>query len=61
MRLSRACAPPRVGASASVPTGMPVNGCMPIGLAADGVMPRRQVLTARKVGGRTTYVAGLQA
>lgn len=32
-----------------------------IGLAADGVKPRRQVLTARKVGGRTTYVAGLQA
>ncbi|WP_347467500.1 D-Ala-D-Ala carboxypeptidase family metallohydrolase [Burkholderia stagnalis] len=32
-----------------------------IGLAADGATSRRQVLTARKVGGRTTYVAGLQA
>ncbi|KUZ70659.1 peptidase M15 [Burkholderia ubonensis] len=32
-----------------------------IGLAADGVTPRRQVLTARKVGGRTTYAAGLHA
>ncbi|MCW5141053.1 D-Ala-D-Ala carboxypeptidase family metallohydrolase [Burkholderia cenocepacia] len=30
-----------------------------IGLAADGAAPRRQVLTARKVDGRTTYTAGV--
>ncbi|WP_333992690.1 D-Ala-D-Ala carboxypeptidase family metallohydrolase [Burkholderia orbicola] len=30
-----------------------------IGLAADGVVPRRQLLTARKIDGRTTYTVGV--
>ncbi len=30
-----------------------------IGLAADCMTPRRQLLTARKVGGRTAYTVGV--